>query len=128
MSGDLADKIRAYLTAHGWTRGNPGTAGEMWTAPDGRKSAVPRRLSGPNDGDSFEWTVNMAWGVEYRPPAVIAAEILDPDGPEPAYSTAQAWTWTRLEGTDVEILADASVRLCVRRVPTGDGEGQADGT
>ena len=42
---ELADKTRAYLTAHGWTSTGDGIAGAMWTAPAGQRVAVPHWLA-----------------------------------------------------------------------------------
>jgi anti-anti-sigma regulatory factor len=116
-SAELADKTRAYLTAHGWTSGGDGEAGALWTAPDGRQVAVPHWLAA--DDPMFRYLLTVVAYLECRQAPVVAAEIINPDAAEPGYTFARAWTWTRVEGTDVEILADTEVRLCARRTAPG---------
>jgi hypothetical protein len=119
-NAELADKTRAYLTAHGWTAGEPGVAGALWNAPDGRQVAVPHWLAA--DELMFRHLVTVVADLECRQQPVVVAEIINPDGEAPAYTFARAWTWTRAKGTDVEILADTETRLCARKAAT-----EADG-
>lgn len=115
-SPELADKTRAYLTAHGWTSAGDGIAGAMWTAPGGQRVAVPHWLAA--DEPMFRHLLTVVAHLEGREALDVAAGIIDPGAPAPAYTFARAWTWTRVEGTDVEILADTEVRLCARRTAT----------
>jgi hypothetical protein len=114
VSENLTDKIVAYLSAHGWTGSKPGTAGAMWKGPGDWQVAVPFKLHGPSDGSTFAHIVDAIAGVEYRPRPVIAAEILDADA-SPSFQIAPAWTWIRLDGSDVEILTAGNTALCVRK-------------
>lgn len=117
-----ASLARRYLEKHGWAEASPGQAGGTWVPPGPPAGVLARVVLAEGLlAGSAEWTW-LVRGIaerEGRSPAVVAAEILDPDQDPPALQDVRGVQWVRLAGTRVEVMAEGPVRMCVRRAGAG---------